>query len=47
MPDNAVSPGASAEVLAALGAPSQLQTPFGAMEFFDGVPTPETVAVSP
>ena len=46
MPGKSPSPGVPAQVLASLGSPSQLQTPFGTMEFFDGVPTPETVALS-
>ena len=37
------SPGVSAEELASLRSPDTLETPFGTMEFFDGVPLPETV----
>ena len=37
------SPGVSAEELASLHSPDTLETPFGTMEFFDGVPLPETV----
>ena len=36
------SPGVSAEELASLHSPDTLETPFGMMEFFDGVPLPET-----
>ena len=39
-------PGIPAEVLGSLGSPATLETPFGAMEFFDGVPRPTTVALS-
>ena len=37
------NPGVSAEELASLHSPDTLDTPFGTMEFFDGVPLPETV----
>ena len=37
------SPGVSAEQRASLSSPDRLETPFGVMEFFDGVPLPETV----
>ena len=40
------SPGVSAEELASLSSPDTLDTPFGMMEFFDGVPLRETVARS-
>jgi hypothetical protein len=40
------SPGVSAEALASLCSPDTLDTPFGTMEFFDGVPLPETVVRS-
>ena len=39
-------PGIPAEVLGSLGSPATLETPFGAMEFFDGVPASSTVALS-
>ena len=35
------SPGVSAEELASLSSPDRLETPFGTMEFFDGVPLPD------
>ena len=41
----ASSPGIPAEVQASLGVPPRVDTPFGAMEFFDGVPTPATVTL--
>jgi hypothetical protein len=37
------SPGVSAEELSALSSPDALDTQFGTMRFFDGVPLPETV----
>ncbi len=37
------SPGVSAAVLGSLSSPEKLDTPFGTMEFFDGVPLPATV----
>ena len=37
------SPGVSAQELASLSSPDTLDTPFGTMEFFDGVPLPDTV----
>ena len=37
------SPGFSADELASLSSPDRLDTPFGTMEFFDGVPRPDTV----
>jgi len=37
------SPGVSAEELSSLRSPDTLDTPFGTMRFFDGVPLPETV----
>ena len=40
----APSPGVSAETLASIGSPDRLETAFGAMEFFDGMPLPDTVA---
>ena len=39
----ASSPGVSAAVLGSLSSPEWLETPFGTMEFFDGVPLPATV----
>ena len=39
----ALSPGVSAEVLAAVGMPERLDSPFGALEFFDGLPLADTV----
>ena len=39
----ASSPGVSTEVFGSLSSPEQLATPFGTMEFFDGVPSPATV----
>ena len=40
------SPGVSAAELASLSPPDTLETPFGRMESFDGVPLPSAVAVS-
>ena len=37
------SPGVSAEEFSSLHSPDRLETPFGTMEFFDGVPLPATV----
>ena len=37
------SPGVSEEALASIGMPERLESPFGAMEFFDGLPLPDTV----
>ena len=39
----ASSPGVSEAVLAAVGMPERLESPFGSLEFFDGLPLPETV----
>ena len=39
----ASSPGVSQEMLASIGMPRRLDSPFGAMEFFDGLPLPDTV----
>ena len=39
----ASSPGVSEEVLAAIGMPERLESPFGSLEFFDGLPLPDTV----
>ena len=39
----ASSPGVSEAVLAAVGMPERLDSPFGALEFFDGLPLPDTV----
>lgn len=43
---DAPSPGVSADSLASIGTPDRLGTVFGAMEFFDGMPLPDTVARS-
>ena len=40
------SPGVSAEELSSLSSPDRLETRFGAMELFDGVPLPATVEMS-
>lgn len=40
------SPGVSAETLASISSPGRVETPFGAMEFFDGMPLPDSVARS-
>ena len=40
------NPGVSAEELASLHSPDTLETPFGTLEFFDGVPLPSTVEKS-
>ena len=42
----ATSPGVSPETLAALSSPPHVPSPFGTLEFFDGLPLPETVAAS-
>lgn len=39
----AASPGVSEAVLAAIGMPERVESPFGALEFFDGLPLPDTV----
>ncbi len=39
----ASSPGVPPEVFGSLSSPERLETPFGTMEFFDGVPLPATV----
>ena len=41
-----LSPGIEPDALASLATPSTLDTPFGAMEFFDGMPLPATVSKS-
>ena len=46
MVQSSFDPGIPAEVLGSLGSPATLETPFGAMEFFDGVPASPTVALS-
>ena len=38
-----LSPGVSVDALAAVGMPERLESPFGSLEFFDGLPLPETV----
>ncbi|WP_153426528.1 DUF1254 domain-containing protein [Streptomyces alkaliphilus] len=45
MPDvsDAPSPGVSDETLESIGIPDRLETVFGPMEFFDGLPLPDTV----
>lgn len=43
---DAPSPGASAETLASISVPDRLETVFGAMGFFDGLPLPDTVTRS-
>lgn len=45
-PQPGLNPGISAQVLASLGSAAKVETPFGVMEFFDGVPLPATAAVS-
>jgi hypothetical protein len=42
----AISPGVSTAERAAISMPDRLETPFGALEFFDGLPSPESVARS-
>ena len=37
------SPGVSEDVLASVGMPERLESPFGSLEFFDGLPLPDTV----
>ena len=39
----ASSPGVSEDALASVGMPERLESPFGAMEFFDGLPLSDTV----
>ncbi|MFJ3335022.1 DUF1254 domain-containing protein [Streptomyces sp. NPDC086766] len=43
---DAPSPGTSAETLASISVPGRLETVFGAMDFFDGLPLPDTVTRS-
>jgi hypothetical protein len=38
-----LSPEQMREAIATLSSPNRVQSPFGALDFFDGVPTPETV----
>ncbi|UZJ32375.1 DUF1254 domain-containing protein [Streptomyces endophytica] len=40
---DAPSPGTSAETLASISVPDRLETAFGPMDFFDGMPLPDTV----
>ncbi|GAA4299484.1 DUF1254 domain-containing protein [Actinomadura luteofluorescens] len=40
---DAPSPGISAETLASISVPDRLETVFGEMDFFDGLPLPDTV----
>lgn len=42
----ASGPGVSAEEFASLSSPDSVATPFGTMEFFDGVPLPATVDIA-
>ncbi|MFD8550038.1 hypothetical protein ACFV08_00200 [Streptomyces fradiae] len=37
------APGTSAETLASISVPDRQETVFGAMDFFDGLPLPDTV----
>ena len=46
MVEPGLSPGVPPEVLVSLGSPAKVETPFGAMEFFDGLPLAETVTLS-
>ncbi len=39
----ASSPGVSEDLLASIGMPERLDSVFGALEFFDGLPLPDTV----
>ena len=39
-----LSPEQMREAIATLSSPDRVESPFGALDFFDGVPTPETVA---
>ena len=41
-----LSPGVAPEVLVSLGSPAKVETPFGVMEFFDGLPLAGTVKLS-
>ncbi len=41
-----LSPGVPPDVLVSLGSPAKVETPFGVMEFFDGLPLPGTVTLS-
>ncbi|MFJ9714447.1 DUF1254 domain-containing protein [Streptomyces sp. NPDC101213] len=43
---DAAGPGTSAEALASISMPDRLETVFGAMDFFDGLPLPGTVTRS-
>jgi hypothetical protein len=38
-----LSPEAMREAIATLSSPDRVESPFGALDFFDGVPTPDTV----
>src|SRR3954452_182339 len=38
-----LSPEQIREAIATLASPDRVESPFGALDFFDGVPTPETV----
>ena len=38
-----LSPDGMREAIATLSSPDRVESPFGALDFFDGVPTPETV----
>jgi len=39
-----LSPDQMREAIATLSSPDRVESPFGALDFFDGVPTPETVS---
>ncbi|MFI2913788.1 DUF1254 domain-containing protein [Streptomyces sp. PDY-4] len=43
---DAPNPGTSPETLASIVCPDRLETPFGALDFFDGMPMPDTVTRS-
>ena len=42
-PAGSLSPEQMREAIATLSSPDRVESPFGALDFFDGVPTPETV----
>ncbi len=46
MLEHGLSPGVPPEVLVSLGSPEKVETPFGVMEFFDGLPLAGTVTLS-
>ena len=43
---DAPNPGTSPETLASIVCPDRLETPFGGLDFFDGMPMPDTVTRS-